>query len=57
MQYNWSHDNAGEGYLIMTPPWLACAVRSHNIQMRYNISERDAKKLACPITIFGGVLP
>lgn len=59
MQYNWSHDNTGEGYLIMTWPIGYGYSRgvSHNIQMRYNISERDAKKLACPITIFGGVQP
>jgi hypothetical protein len=59
LQYNWSHDNAGEGYLIMTWPIGYGYSRgvSHNIQMRYNISERDAKKLACPITIFGGVQP
>jgi len=59
MQYNWSHDNQGEGFLIMTWPIGYGYSRgvSHNIQMRYNISERDAKKLACPITIFGGVLP
>jgi parallel beta helix pectate lyase-like protein len=59
MQYNWSHDNEGEGFLIMTWPIGYGYSRgvSHNIQMRYNISERDAKKLACPITVFGGVLP
>ena len=59
MQYNWSHDNQGEGFLIMTWPIGYGYSRgvSHNIQMRYNISERDAKKLACPITVFGGVLP
>jgi hypothetical protein len=59
MQYNWSHDNEGEGFLILTWPIGFGYSRgvSHNIQMRYNISERDAKKLACPITIFGGVLP
>jgi hypothetical protein len=59
MQYNWSHDNQGEGFLILTWPIGYGYARgvSHNIQMRYNISERDAKKLACPITVFGGVLP
>jgi len=59
MQYNWSHDNQGEGFLILTWPIGYGYSRgvSHNIQMRYNISERDAKKLACPITVFGGVLP
>jgi len=59
MQYNWSHDNEGEGFLILTWPIGYGYSRgvSHNIQMRYNISERDSKKLACPITIFGGVLP
>jgi Right handed beta helix region len=59
MQYNWSHDNEGEGFLIMTWPIGYGYSRgvSHNIQMRYNISERDSKKLACPITIFGGVQP
>jgi Right handed beta helix region len=59
MQYNWSHDNEGEGFLILTWPIGYGYARgvSHNIQMRYNISERDAKVLACPITVFGGVLP
>ncbi len=59
MQYNWSHDSQGEGFLIMTWPIGYGYSRgvSHNIQMRYNISERDSKKLACPITVFGGVLP
>ena len=30
---------------------------SHNIHMRYNLGERDGKKLAGGITIFGGVTP
>jgi hypothetical protein len=59
IQYNWSHDNEGEGYLLMTWPIGYGYSRgvSHNIQMRYNLSERDAYKLAGPIDIFGGVDP
>ncbi len=59
LQYNWSHDNQGEGYLLMTWPIGFGYSRgvSHNIQMRYNVGERDGQKLAGGITIFGGVDP
>lgn len=58
LQYNWSHDNQGEGYLLLAWPIGFGFSRgvSENIQMRYNISERDGKKLAGGITVFGGVL-
>jgi hypothetical protein len=57
--YNWSHDNAGEGFLLMQWPIGYGFQRgdSHNIHMRYNIGERDAKKLAGAIEIFGGPNP
>jgi hypothetical protein len=59
LQYNWSHDNQGEGFLLLTWPVGFGYERgiSRNILMRYNISERDGKKLAGAITIFGGVAP
>jgi len=59
IQYSWSHDNQGEGFLLMTWPIGFGYTRgvSHYTQMRYNIGERDAKKLAAAITIFGGTLP
>jgi hypothetical protein len=59
IQYNWSHDNEGEGFLLLTWPIGFGYSRgvSHNVQMRYNIGERDGKKLAGGITVFGGVLP
>jgi hypothetical protein len=59
IQYNWSHDNEGEGFLLMSWPvgYGYSRGESHNIQMRYNISERDGKKLGGGITIFGGVAP
>jgi hypothetical protein len=59
IQYNWAHDNVGEGYLLMQWPIGYGYQRgeSHNIQMRYNIGERDAKKLAAGILIFGGPTP
>ena len=59
MQYNWSHDNQGEGFLLLTWPIGFGYDRgiSHNVQMRYNISERDGKKLAGGITLFGEVSP
>jgi hypothetical protein len=58
LQFNWSHDNQGEGFLLLTWPIGFGYSRgiSENIQMRYNVSERDGKKLAGGITIFGGVL-
>lgn len=59
LQYNWSHDNQGEGYLLLTWPIGFGYSRgiSENIQMRYNVSERDGRKLAGGITVFGGVAP
>ncbi len=59
IQYNWSHDNEGEGFLLMSWPvgYGYARGESHNIQMRYNISERDGKKLGGGITVFGGVAP
>jgi hypothetical protein len=59
LQYNWSHDNQGEGFLLLSYPIGFGYERgdSHHIQMRYNLSERDGKKLAGGITIFGGVTP
>jgi len=59
LQYNWSHDNEGEGFLLMTWPIGYGYARgvTHNAQMRYNIGERDGQKLAGAITVFGGVDP
>ena len=59
IQYNWSHDNQGEGYLLLSWPvgYGYSRGESHNIQMRYNLSERDGKKLGGGITVFGGVNP
>lgn len=59
MQYNWSHDNEGEGFLLLSYPIGFGYERgtSHNVQMRYNLSERDGKKLGGGITLFGGLAP
>ena len=59
MQYNWSHDNEGEGFLLLSYPVGFGYERgdSHNIHVRHNLSERDGKKLAGGVTIFGGVFP
>lgn len=59
IQYNWSHDNQGEGYLFVSWPvgFGYSRGESHNAQMRYNLSERDGKKLAGGISVFGGVSP
>ena len=59
IQYNWSHDNQGEGYLLLAYPvgFGFSRGESHNAQMRYNIGERDGRKLAGGITVFGGVDP
>lgn len=59
LQYNWSHDNEGEGFLFVSWPvgYGYSRGESHNLQMRYNLSERDGKKLAGGITVFGGVAP
>jgi hypothetical protein len=59
IQYSWSHDNEGEGFLLMTWPigygWKRGV--TYDAQMRYNIGERDAQKLASSIMVFGGVDP
>jgi hypothetical protein len=59
MQYNWSHDNQGEGYLVDSWPigygYKCCT--SKNITVRYNISERDGQKDSGGIAIYGGVKP
>jgi hypothetical protein len=51
LQYNYSHDNAGAGYLLgqfdNARPW------SNNI-VRYNISENDGRTNAGGITLFKG---
>jgi len=59
IQYNYSHDNEGEGFLLLSWPvgYGYSRGESHNLQMRYNISERDGKKLGGGITVFGGVAP
>ncbi len=59
IQYNWSHDNEGEGFLLLSWPvgYGYSRGESHNLQVRYNVSERDGKKLGGGITIFGGVAP
>ena len=57
MQYNWSYDNQGEGYLVESWPigyGFKCCI-SRNITVRYNISERDGQKDAGGISIYGGV--
>lgn len=59
VQYNYSHDNYGEGTLILTWPvgfGYSCCT-SENLTVRYNIFERDAQKQAGAITDFGGVVP
>jgi hypothetical protein len=57
MQYNWSHDNQGEGYLLESFPigygYKCCP--SRNVTVRYNVSERDGQKDSGAIEIFGGV--
>ena len=59
VQYNYSHDNYGEGTLILTWPvgyGYSCCT-SQNVTVRYNVYERDAQKQAGAITDFGGVVP
>jgi hypothetical protein len=59
VQYNYSHDNYGEGTLILTWPvgfGFSCCTSS-NVTVRYNTYERDAEKQAGAITDFGGVVP
>ena len=59
VQYNWSHDNYGEGVLLLAWPvgfsYHCCT--TINATVRYNVFERDAQKQAGGITIFGGVNP
>jgi hypothetical protein len=59
IQYNWSHDNEGEGFLVVSWPvgYGYSRGASHNAVICYNVSERDGKKLAGGITVFGGVAP
>ncbi len=57
LQYNWSYDNQGEGYLLESWPigsGFKCCI-SRNLTMRYNVSEGDGKKDAGGIEIYGGV--
>lgn len=59
VQYNYSHDNYGEGTLILTWPvgfGFSCCT-TENVTVRYNVYERDAQKQAGAITDFGGVIP
>ena len=42
MQYNYSHDNDGPGYLLLHSS--AGARRAGNNIVRYNISQNDARK-------------
>jgi hypothetical protein len=54
MQYNWSHDNEGEGYLVAGQPLAGyqCCVTT-DATVRYNVSERDGSKNGGGITLFG----
>ncbi|MGE5527803.1 MAG: discoidin domain-containing protein [Patescibacteria group bacterium] len=56
VQYCYSHDNTGEGYLLMTWPIGYGYPRgvSYRQTMRYCISERDATENAGSIAVFGG---
>lgn len=56
IQYCYSHDNTGEGYLIMTWPIGYGYSRgvSQKQTLRYCISERDASKNGAGIECFGG---
>jgi hypothetical protein len=59
VQYSWSHDNQGEGFLLMTWPIGYGYTRgeTHNAHMRYNIGERDAKKFGTGVFHFGFTNP
>jgi len=59
VQYSWSHDNEGEGFLLMTWPIGFGFPRgeTHNAHMRYNIGERDAKKFGTSVFHFGFTNP
>ena len=57
LQYNWSYDNQGEGYLLESWPigsGYKCCI-STNVTMRFNVSEGDGEKDAGSIEIYGGV--
>jgi hypothetical protein len=41
LQYNYSHDNEGPGYLLAQFPGASAM---HNLTVRYNISENDARR-------------
>lgn len=51
MQYNYSHDNEGPGYLI--GQFTGCRAMQ-NITMRYNITENDSRNYAGSIFLFNG---
>ncbi|MFK7748462.1 MAG: T9SS type A sorting domain-containing protein [Kordia sp.] len=51
MQYNYSHDNEGPGYLIGQ---FQGSRAMQNITMRYNISENDSRNYAGSIFLFNG---
>ncbi len=57
MQYCYSHDNMGEGYLLMEWPIGYGFSRGYTdrITLRYSISENDATDHGGVITFFGGV--
>ena len=57
VQYNYSHDNAGAGYLLFDGDGTANGTNSGNV-VRYNISENDGRRGNSPaagITIGGNV--
>ncbi|WP_168138674.1 right-handed parallel beta-helix repeat-containing protein [Salinimicrobium oceani] len=54
MQYNYSHDNYGAGYLIGQ---FTGARPMRNITVRYNISENDAATNGGSIYLFNGASP
>lgn len=49
MQYNYSHDNEGGGYIIGQFPW---ARPMRNITVRWNISQNDAIRYSSSIFLF-----
>jgi len=59
MQYDWAHDNAGEGFLQMTWPigFGYSRGQTNNSQLRYSISERDAQEFGASVFIFGNTAP
>jgi hypothetical protein len=56
IQYNWSHDNEGEGYLLMQWPigYGSSPGYSKDIFLHHSLSERDGQQLSGGIFIFGG---